>query len=351
MRAEARGILMTVLDGAAPAHERGARSRTLAGLALAGLVAAGAVGWLRPGEAVPMLDVEAGGDAQAAAERYVLPITAPLDQGDTGLCWVFATLSMLETNYMSRHPGVHVEFSRAALQRHAIADRFRRLVRGEKGEPSEGGLPVEALALVRENGLVDRGDFQDVVNAAPLFAALEGTLAQSAEARRKEQEIENAVASTLGAPPPATHLEGQPVSPAALASAALGGEAWAEYDLSRDGSDGWGPSRDPDARPETRVRYVTLDKLIGLIRRSLARGEAAVVGTADHALLVYGADYDRSGKPLAYLVKDSFAPYLYRADPDDLHRRLNDVTVSFDGAQPQWAGDPAQTLSAGAGAL
>ena len=339
---------MTIVNGAAPPHARG---RMLAGLALAGLVAGGAIVWLRPGEPVPMLAVEAGGGAQAAAERYALPITAPLDQGDTGLCWVFATLSMLETNYMSRHPGAHVEFSRAALQRAAIADRFRRLVRGEKGEPSEGGLPVEALELVRENGLVDRGDFHDVANVDPLFASLEAALAEAAEPRRKQQEIDGELAAALGGTPATTHLEGKPSSPAALAAAALAGEAWTEFDLARDGADGWGPSHDPDARPETRVRYVTLDRLIDLIHKSLARSEAVVVGTVDHALLVYGAEYDRSGKPLAYLVKDSMAPYLYRADAEGLHRRLNDVTVSFDGAQPGWAVDRARILSAGGGAL
>ena len=34
---------------------------------------------------------------QPVAESYALPITPPLHQGDTGLCWMYATLSMLET--------------------------------------------------------------------------------------------------------------------------------------------------------------------------------------------------------------------------------------------------------------
>ena len=64
----------------------------------------------------------------------------PLDQGDTGLCWVFAPLSMLETNYMTRHPGAHVAFSRAALQRNLIDDRFDRLIRGEPGSRATAAL-------------------------------------------------------------------------------------------------------------------------------------------------------------------------------------------------------------------
>ncbi len=314
---------MNRLQGIAPAR---ARRVGFVGLALAGLSAAGALG-----------RADEGSSPGAAAEHYALPITAPLDQGDTGLCWVYATLSMLETNYMSRHPGVQVEFSRAALQRDAVADRLRRLARGEASVASDGGLAVEALELVRRNGLIERGDFHDVVDARPLLAALTTRIAGDAEPARKEQAIGETLAQTLGAPPPVTHLEGRPVSPAALANAALAGKAWTEYDVSPDGGEGIGPSRDPDARPETRVRYAPLDRLIGLIHASLARGEAVVVGTADHAFLVYGADYDHSGKPVAYLVKDSLAPYLYRLDADDLHGRLNDVTVALDGPPPSQA--------------
>ncbi len=61
--------------------------------------------------------------------------------------------------------------------------------------------------------------------------------------------------------------------------------------------------------------------MVDLIHKSLAHGEAVVIGTADHALLVYGADYDGDGKPLSYLVKDSMAPYLYRAEAESLHQQ------------------------------
>ena len=276
-----------------------------------------------------------------AAESYVLPITAPIDQGETGLCWAFATLSMLETNYMSRHPGAHVEFSRGDLQRDAIADRFRRLVHGEKREPraDDGGLAVEALALIRENGLLERGDFHEVVDLDPVVETLKEAVAEETMPKPPERELDDQLTATLGARPGTTHLEGRPLSPAALAGAVLGGETWTEFDLSRDGAQGWGPSHDPDARPETRVRYVAIDSLIALIHKSLAQREAVVAGTVDHAFLVYGADYDRDGKPLDYLVKDSLAPYLYRVGADALRQKLNDVTVAVDGALPSVAED------------
>lgn len=306
------------------------RGRAVAAVCVAAAVAAAGLAYRSSPSLVAMIDP--AGESPDAVERYALPVTPPQDQGDTGLCWVFATLSMLETNYMSRHPGARVEFSRAALQRDSIADRFRRLSRGEPGAPSDGGLPVEALELVRANGLVDRADFHDVKAVGPLFAALREAVAEPAAPAEKEREIDGELAVTLGARPAVTHLGGRAVTPAALARAALAGETWTEFDLARDGAAGWGPSRDPDARAGSQVRYVALDTLVGLIHASLKRGEAVVVGTDDHCVEVYGAEYGRDGKPISYLVKDSLAPHLYRADAGALHRRLNDVTVALDEA-------------------
>ena len=53
-----------------------------------------------------------------------------------------------------------------------------------------------------------------------------------------------------------------------------------------------------------------------------------MAGSDDHAFLIYGGDYDRDGKPIAYLIKDSLAPLTRRADADEVHRTLNDVTVA-----------------------
>jgi hypothetical protein len=116
------------------------------------------------------------------AEHYVLPITAPLDRGDSSLCWVYAALSMLETNYIVRHTGSHIALSRGALQLDAIADRFQRRLRGDPGgRLDDGGLAVEALALIRQNGLLAEGDFHDIVDSDEIFSSVEDKLAQSAD--------------------------------------------------------------------------------------------------------------------------------------------------------------------------
>ncbi len=308
-------------------------------LCLAALVTGVAALAVRKSEDVPLLEVSNGDTPDAAAERYALPITAPLDQGDTGLCWVYATLSMLETNYMARHPGAHVEFSRAALERDALADRFHRLIRGEPGDPGDGGLAVEALALIRQNGLVERDDFHDVVDDGPVLASLKETVASPAEPEQKERSIDDALTAALGVKPATTHLEGRQVRPAALADAALAGRAWTEFDLARNGVEGWGPSHDLDARADTRVRYVRLATLVDLIHRSLMHGQSVVTGTEDHAFLIYGADYDRHGKPLDYLIKDSLDPFAYRLAADALNEELNDVTVESGVVGPQFAAE------------
>ena len=131
----------------------------------------------------------------------------------------------------------------------------------------------------------------------------------------------------LGREPPITHLDGEVLSPGQLAEAVLGGHGWTEFDRSRDGLRSWGPSYDPDARADTRVLYVGLGRMIDLIHRSLAQGKAVAAGSADHESLIYGGDYDRAGKPISYLIKDSLAPHIYRASAETIHRMLNDVTL------------------------
>ena len=83
---------------------------------------------------------------------------------------------MLETNYMVRHPGSQIALSRGALERDAIADRFLRLIRGEPRNLENGGLAVELLALIRQNGLLAEDDFHDVLDPDPIFSAIEQNL-------------------------------------------------------------------------------------------------------------------------------------------------------------------------------
>lgn len=121
-----------------------------------------------------------------------------MDQGDSDLCWIFATLSMLETNYRVRHPGSEIELSRGALQLDSIADRFRRRINGKPIALEDGGLAVEALALIRQNGLLSRNDFHDIVGSDPIFPSIEQKLARYANATDKEAALDEALRDRLG---------------------------------------------------------------------------------------------------------------------------------------------------------
>jgi hypothetical protein len=262
-------------------------------------------------------------------ESYKLPISPPRDQGDSDLCWAFATLSMLESNFLQKHPGAKVEFSRGALQRASIADRFERLISGNSAHLEDGGVAVDAIALIRQDGLVAAGDFHDYVDSDPIFAALPPRLARVSGLAEKRRRLSAALARALGATPVKTHLDGKPATPLAAAKAVLGDETWTEYDVQVGGAPHVGPNDDPDARPGTQAHFVARAAAVDLIHRSLARGEAVVWGRTDnHALVIFGGDYDAEGRPVDYWIKDSFAPYVYLAPADDIHKVLTDVTVA-----------------------
>jgi len=53
-----------------------------------------------------------------------------------------------------------------------------------------------------------------------------------------------------------------------------------------------------------------------------------VAGTADHAFVIFGADYDKNA--LSYLIKDSLPPFTRRAGAEEFAANLNDVTVAPD---------------------
>ena len=186
---------MSRLDAFAKAVAGDAGRCALTVLCILTAVAWGAVAWERRQKPVPILTVGVGGDVRPA-ERYLLPITPPLDQGNSGLCWVFAALSMLETNYMSRHPGAHVEFSRAAVQRDLIRRPLpspdpRRAGAAERRRTGGGGASVRPperafrpRRLPRRSGL------------RILFASLGQKLAGPAAAGDKERELHDPSASS-----------------------------------------------------------------------------------------------------------------------------------------------------------
>jgi hypothetical protein len=262
-------------------------------------------------------------------ESYKLPISPVRDQGDSDLCWVYATLSMLETNYLAKHPQSKIQLSRALVQRSSIADRFRRRITGNSDRLEDGGVAVDAVALIRQQGIVAEKDFHPVVDSDPVWEKVGYAISRAPSEADKLAALDSAVASQLGAAPEKTQLDGRELTPRQFAQAVLGDNVWAEYDVTRDGRGRIGPSLDPDARPGTQAHFIDLPTAVELIHRSLARGQAVVWSSNDdHALVIYGADYDAEGRPIDYWIKDSFAPYSYLAPAGKIHEQLTDVTVA-----------------------
>ena len=183
------------------------------------------------------------------------------------------------------------------MQVEAAEDRLERLVRGKSTSLSEGGLAVEALVLIRKDGMVAQPDFRDIVDFKSDRRVDRKRPRSLSGSPGQGKGVSEEIPSKLGVVPEVTNLDGKVVSADQMARTVTDGYEWTEFDLSPDGSEAWGPSRDPDARPETRVKYVKLEVLIDLIRRSLARGQAVVWASSDHAMLIYGGDYDRDGGP------------------------------------------------------
>ena len=214
------------------------------------------------------------------------------------------------------------------MQADSIADRFQRWLHGEPRYLEDGGLAVEALQLIQAHGLVARSDFHNFVESDSIFIAIADKLSHYADLSQKENVLERELHVWLGASPLRTHLGRETRTPLQMAHEVLQGQQWVEFDLSRDGYEGVGVSHDPDARRDTLVFYTRQSKLVELIHRSLAAGQAVVWGSLDHAMVIYGAEYDRQGQAISYMVKDTFPPYTYRLRAKNLQRLLNDVTVT-----------------------
>ena len=182
-------------------------------------------------------------------ESYALPISAPFDQGDSDLCWVYATLNMLETNYLHKHPGSRIELSRAALQLSSIDDSLSAHDRGElhafgrwRHRRGRAGADPPPMASSRARIFT--------TSSIPIRSSrsIPKQLARLRAEKDKERALDVALKTDLGATPAATHLDGKTLAPHALAAAVLGDDVWGEFDVTKDGAERIGPSDDPDAR-------------------------------------------------------------------------------------------------------
>ncbi len=85
----------------------------------------------------------------------VLPHTAPQSQGRTGTCWCFATLSLLESEFMSEHEKDTVDLSEMFIVRHAYSDKADNYIRFHgKINFAQGGASHDVMDQMTLHGCV-----------------------------------------------------------------------------------------------------------------------------------------------------------------------------------------------------
>jgi len=288
------------------------------------------------------------GENPAAAETMLLPVSQGFHQGGTGLCWAYATLNALETIYLVRNPeGLDVELSRRAMQYYTMEDRYRRSIKNVNTYITEAGVAVDALRLIQSNGIVTFDDYYDIFDPygqANIDAMIDGGESFTDKIRAMYEGM-NLVYT---APPTLTHMPSSlsvdepnltyvEAEPGDLARLVLAKDVWQSYAPSET-EVGFHDHPDPDSRWENLSWYMPRSDFPGRIKQALEAGFPVMVTVRNHVVLLYGADYDDSGAPLTYYIKDSYDElrfldgylywgYFYKADADYLHEAFWEMTT------------------------
>lgn len=270
------------------------------------------------------------------AETVLLPVSRGFNQRSTGLCWAYATLSALETIHLVRTPdGPDVELSRRAVQYYTMEDRYRRSIKQLNTDIREGGIVLDALRLIQSNGIVSFDDYADVADPYG-YANIAGMIAGAPTFTDKIIALYEGLDIVYTAPPTQTHVPVlsavepnatyAPADVGELARFVLGHDVWQSYTPSSI-KNGFHAHPDPDARWENASWHMPHSEFPGRIRRALMAGFPVVISIRNHALLVYGADYDAAGSPITYYIKDSYPPYYYVTDANYLHASFWEMTT------------------------
>ncbi len=256
----------------------------------------------------------------------VLPVSPGLDQGKTALCWAFATLSLLESNLMLRYPQFkNVSFSRAFIQRNNAEERAIRSYILNDDVFSERGTMSTALELISKYGLMPLDGTKYISDYGP---TIENSLDRLTSTEEKLNQVKNIIDRVFFKAPPQVSFNGKNYTPQELAALALNNQKWLSYGFKSGAKGQWGPHPDPDAFKGTQSWYVDPSQKASIIYNSLKQGYPLTMLFGGHIIVIYGADYDSSGKPLKYYLKDSStngSSPTYAAEPDYLDRIILDL--------------------------
>ncbi len=285
---------------------------------------------------------------RGGGETILLPVSRGFSQRGTSLCWAYATLNALETVYLVRNPeGLDVELSRRAMQYYTMEDRYRRSIKNVNTYISEAGVVLDAIRLIQSNGIVSFEDYNDITD--PYGQANISDMIDSGESfTDKIVAMHEGMNIVYKTPPTLTLIPSNPTLDAPdptyveagagdLAKVVLAGEVWQSYTPSET-EVGFHDHPDPDSRWENMSWYMPRSEFPSRINQALGAGFPVIVSIRNHGVLLYGADYDSSGSPVKYYIKDSYDTvrlvdgqiyfgYFYEADADYLHEILWEMTT------------------------
>lgn len=168
-----------------------------------------------------------GQGLREGAQKIVLPVSRGFDQKGTQLCWAYSSLSVIESNYLARHPDSKLPLSRRAMQFITMKDRYTRQVHGTENFISERGIAMDAMALIRDAGLVAFADYKDIADAYGSYSF--ATQLSAAVTLASIAKIAKGLEAVYSDPPLKTHLGEQEVTRGQLVKEVVGNQIWQSF--------------------------------------------------------------------------------------------------------------------------
>jgi hypothetical protein len=259
-------------------------------------------------------------------ETIKLPTSKGFNQLGTGLCWSYSTLNVLESSWLARNPNITVELSRRAMQYFTMEDRFMRYIYGTHEYLAETGTAIDAIELIRKNGLIAFADFKDVADPYG-HTDVKNAVDRETNCASKLTVLHESLSERYSVPPENTHLGDFQLKASELGSKVTRNETWVSFAASDDGTSGWRHHPDPDARLDTKSYFIPRGELHNKIKSALNKKYAVEVSIGGHSIMLYGASYDKQGNPTNYFMKDSYPDYFYNANPEKLLKDILEISI------------------------
>jgi len=223
------------------------------------------------------------------SETIKLRVTKEQDQLYSQYCWVFSTLTMLETMFLEENPNVAADDIK--LSRWYFKESTRSIY-------TQGAILDAVNYHMEQIGLVSASDYNDTSE----YPAQDGS----------------------GIITETTFL-GETMSPFALKDKLVGDRVFWSYAISET-LKGWHAHPDTTTRAGNVAYFVPRAEIAGIIKRSLDQRAPIAFWYQTHVVVIYGATYDEDGNPTKYFIKDSYKPYFLEKNPEWVHSEIITLT-------------------------